>query len=343
MSFAAGEYQEQPVFFPARKDDLFGVFTRTTKSPNGIAVVFLTGGGWIPATNRNRLSVRLARTVAASGFHAMRIEYHGVGESTGFIRRYSLRRPFVDDVLGAIRWLEGQGISEVVLVGSCFGSRTLLAAVDQIPGLRGVILLAPPVRDMEAGTKKVDQTPVSAYARKAFSTRGARGLLDKRRRSILTRIVGAKLRMLGRRARRRLGPRSRPEVAVSKIFLSSISSLARRRVPALFVYGEREQFFAEFRNGLAGGLGRIVRRAGPLFQLRTMRGTVHGFTHLTVQDQVVDIVNDWLGTIIGPGDGSGAAGRLSPSFSPLSTLLDGRSEVMTPVPITAMEDPSLQS
>lgn len=287
-------FVEYPVYFRGGENDLFGVFTRTTLSPNGVAVLLLTGGGWIPASNRNRLSVRLARAVSERGFHAMRFEYRGVGESTGSLRSYSLRKPFVDDVLGAVRWLQGQGIHEFVLVGSCFGSRTLLAAVEHVQGLRGVVLLAPPVSDLEEGMKHADKITVRDYARRLMTARAVRNARDRRRRAIFIRIVRVKLRSLRRALRKKVRPRSALSVDVSDRFVSYVDHLARGKVPTLFMYGEADEFFSDLREALRGRLGRIVRRAGSTFQLRRVDGVVHGFTRLTIQDHVTNVIDEWL-------------------------------------------------
>src|SRR5439155_658117 len=73
-------------FLPSRGEHIFGVWTRPTTAPNGIAAILLVGGIYGLSIGRNRLSVRLARTLASCGYHVMRLDLHGSGESTGEVR-----------------------------------------------------------------------------------------------------------------------------------------------------------------------------------------------------------------------------------------------------------------
>lgn len=154
-------HEDAPFFFPAGEEMLFGVLTRPTGEANGTTVTMLTGGGYLTSTHRNRMYVRLSRRLAALGYHTLRFDYHGTGESTGSARQFHIDEPFVEDLAGAIGWLEGQGLSRHVLVGSCFGSRTALACSPQIPGLERLVLLSPPARDVRyvEGQERVDIQP----------------------------------------------------------------------------------------------------------------------------------------------------------------------------------------
>src|SRR5207249_8000593 len=107
-----------------RGEHIFGVWTRPTTAPNGIAAILLVGGIYGLSIGRNRLSVRLARTLASCGYHVMRLDLHGSGESTGEVRDL-LDLTFLDDLEVAARWIEGQAIRETIGIGSCFGGRVL--------------------------------------------------------------------------------------------------------------------------------------------------------------------------------------------------------------------------
>src|SRR4029077_11318648 len=107
-------------------EKLFGIVSEPP-APTDVGVVLVTGGGSkMPGTHRNRMYVRLARQLAADGVVALRFDFHGFGESTGSTSKVQLDRPFPDDVLGAVSCLERCGIRRVILVGSCFGARSVL-------------------------------------------------------------------------------------------------------------------------------------------------------------------------------------------------------------------------
>lgn len=134
---------ERAVFFPAAGQTLFGVFTPAERPGMAdLAVVVLPEA--IPAGMRgqNAVAVHLARAVADAGYASFRLDYHGIGESSGPLPVVRRDDPFLDDVDGAVEWLRGQGYERFVVVGSCFGAHTALLAVPGRPHIRGVALLS---------------------------------------------------------------------------------------------------------------------------------------------------------------------------------------------------------
>ncbi|MGQ0570531.1 MAG: alpha/beta fold hydrolase, partial [Armatimonadota bacterium] len=144
-------YRESPVVFPAGDESIYGILVEPSHAARDVGVILLSGGGYLAMTHRNRMWVHLARWLAAEGFPVLRFDYHGVGESTGDIDGLGLERPFVADLMGAANTLRNRRISNLVLVGSCFGARTILASVERIPELRGAVLLSTPLGSGQMG------------------------------------------------------------------------------------------------------------------------------------------------------------------------------------------------
>ena len=69
---------ELPVRFPVADERAFGILTEPLGTARGIGVVLLNA-----TSDRNRLQTRLARRLAAIGFHVLRFDYRGFGESSG--------------------------------------------------------------------------------------------------------------------------------------------------------------------------------------------------------------------------------------------------------------------
>jgi dienelactone hydrolase len=140
-------FQEYPISFRAGKETLFGLLSTPQGDGPSTAVLVLGGGGTTPtAIGRNRFFVTLCRRLAALGYDALRFDYHGLGDSTGKAD-FRLDRPFLEDLEGAVALVGGRGIPSYALVGSCFGARTALSGGPSLPGLKGLVLLAPPLRD----------------------------------------------------------------------------------------------------------------------------------------------------------------------------------------------------
>jgi pimeloyl-ACP methyl ester carboxylesterase len=285
---------ERPAFFSAGSESLFGVFTQPVGEPVGTAVILVpTGAGTRDSINRNRIWVRLARQVAGLGFHALRFDFHGSGESTGVEERLRLDRPFTEDVEGAVRWAAGEGVSSVILVGSCYGARTALACAPTVPDLRGVVLTTPYVRDMAQGervaTLMAVEWSLGQYVRRLLSRRVLRGLLDRERRGAYVRVAKAKWRQAARRLRR--GGRSD---GASPTFIDPLVTLLERRTPVLFVFGKEDYAYQAFLRAKEGRLGRLLEKASSLAEVAVLPGKVHAFPTIRGQDEVVERISQWL-------------------------------------------------
>jgi pimeloyl-ACP methyl ester carboxylesterase len=296
MSAIATTSDERPVYFPGAGEDLFGVITQPTTASKGVGIIFLTGGD-VPASNRNRLSVRIARRMAAHGYHSLRFDYHGVGESTGATDRYLLGRPFVDDVLAAVSCLEENGVREVALVGTCFGARGALASAVRIPRLHGVVLLAAPIRDFEKGAPKLEAIPTSQYLRRGLRLSTLAKLRNPRRRQFAARVARTKLRAAVRSG----GNRATPALqAASPRFAEPLAELGARGVPVLLAYGADDEFYGPFREARPGLTGALDA-PGSRIEERVVPGRIHGLTTLAVQDAVTDLIEGWLPELEGAG------------------------------------------
>lgn len=293
----ASSRDEVPAFFPAGRETLFGVFTRPTVDPIGVAAIALPGGGGTRlSTNRNRVWFRLCRRLAGEGYHALRCDYHGAGESTGKEESLRLDRPFIDDVEGAVRWVEGQGVSDLVLIGSCFGARTALSYAATAPAVRGLVLISAPVLDYEEGeatvTRLAHEWSIWKYLRRSLRPRTLKGLLDRDRRRTYAKVVRAKLRVVSGKRR---GRWTRDDAAgAGSNFLDPLSALVERKVPMLFIHGDGDSIHREFTQEKAGRLGKLLERAGRVVEVRTVPDPVHGFTTVRSQDSVLDLIVDWL-------------------------------------------------
>jgi pimeloyl-ACP methyl ester carboxylesterase len=306
MNRPATTQDEVPFFFSSRGEDIFGILTEPTTAPKGVAAIILPGGAFIGATNRNRVSVRLARRLAGLGYHAARIDYNGVGESSGELPHYDLGDPFVDDLLGAVEVLEKHGIHEFVLIGStCFGSRTALAGANRIERVRALLLFATPVRDFLdmnefQDLKKAETTAASHYVRKAFTAKAVRGLLDAKARRRYVLIARAQARRLASRRRPKAAGAANaavPDVA-SPRFIEPLARLSERRTPVLLAYGEGDLFYKDFCEAKRGRrLGAVIDDSSSTIEVRTIPGSAHGLPTLAVQDAVMDLGEEWLASL----------------------------------------------
>jgi pimeloyl-ACP methyl ester carboxylesterase len=281
---------EEPLFFRAGRETLFGVFSRPPKESASPAVVVLGGGGTTPtSTGRNRFYVALCRRLAALGYHTLRFDYHGLGDSTGSAE-FRLDRPFIDDLRGALAAVAERGVRRFVLVGSCFGARTALAAAPHLDGLCGLVLLAPPVRDYGLSEPRTAGWRLPDYAIAIVRPRRLLGTGEKITFRRYARFIRSGVRLVLRRLRDRL-PGTRETSWVARRFIEPLASMARSGVPVLLLYGTEDDEYLDFRAACDGPLARIVDASGDV-RVKTLDGQVHGFTRVDSQGPTIETVVD---------------------------------------------------
>ena len=290
QSIDGSSYDESPVLFAAGNDSLFGMWTEPRGPRSGVAVTMVPGAGYLSSSHRNRMYVRLARALAAQGHHVLRFDYHGVGESDGTVAGFSLDAPFTSDAEAAIRWVEAQGLTRHVLVGSCFGARTMLAAAASVRDLRGVVLVSPPVRDFERGEETAIEWNASRLIRRLTERETMRGLLDAERRRVYRRFAATKVRELTSNRRGAGGNVS----YTSPTFHAPLRDLVRRRVPVFLYFGTADGLWQHFERAREADLGPILHDAGDLVTVDVFEGELHNFANLASQRALVESVPRWI-------------------------------------------------
>ena len=301
----ATTFDETPVFIPADGNQIFGILTRPTTRPNGICVVLLLGGVFSLSITRNRMSVKLARRLAARGYHVFRMDFHGVGESTGSFEESRLARPWTQDLMAGITWLRGQGMNQFVLLGHCFGGRTCLAATPEIPELRALGLVVVPVMDynhFELAVKNRSELPAGQFVRRAAKGTVLRGIFRRRDRRRYIHILKAKFR------KGKAGVEEMPWEQASPHYMGFLSGVVERKVPTLLAFGT-ECLAKDFDRARTGKLGKLLKRGESFIELHRFDRMAHGFPNLPTQDQTMDLIEDWLSRVVAPAPESLAAAQ----------------------------------
>jgi len=256
-----------------------------------VAVVFLHGGA-ANSIGRSRLYVHLARQLAGMGYHSLRVDLLGVGESTGPEPSWRLAELATHEPLAVVDWLRGQGLSKYVLAGSCWGARSALASAPAFDGLQGMVLFEPPVRDIEKG-QVTASLPGSQFVRRAFTKRVLAGLRDPDRRKRYQRHVVVKARRLLHRSRRPDQARA-DRGFEARSFIGPLTVLVERGVPTLLFYGEQDRAYEEFTNPAAERLTELLERAGDLVEIILTPGKFHGLGQAEVQRITTEGLEAWL-------------------------------------------------
>jgi pimeloyl-ACP methyl ester carboxylesterase len=134
-----------PFYFGSSKRPLFGVYHPPQARPvreTGVVLCAPVGHEYVRA---HRLVRSLAGTLAKSGFHVLRFDYSGCGDSSGDAADATLAS-WIEDVGTALDELKDtSGVSKVSLVGIRLGATLALLASRRRKDVEGCVLWDPVV------------------------------------------------------------------------------------------------------------------------------------------------------------------------------------------------------
>ncbi len=283
---------ERACWLEADGETVLAVVTRPSTTPRGVGVILLNGGNGVSSAGKNAVQARMAADLAERGFHSIRLEWHGIGDSTGAIDEFVYDVPFVAEALAAADELRSEGVDRIAIYGECFGARTATAAAPQIPDLVATYLVTLLLRDgavsEQTSQRHSADLPVSTYIRRLGKVRH---LLDPDRRRLYRNLIVSKARQLSGDARRSVSG-SRLPTWVSGDVVDELAYLATRDVRVNLVYGTSKfdkhgLDFVAIRDDL-----EPLRHPG--FEAEVMDEMMSGYRTLQVQDRLVDAVGQWL-------------------------------------------------
>jgi len=291
---------EIPVKVPTPDGDLFGIHTPAAADapPAGRCVIHLTR----PRAHRNRNWVQAARHLAARGFTAFRLDYHGTGDSGGASEFLDPCRPYGADVVHSMRYLrERFGERRFILTGSCFDARSALAAfADEGESIDGLVFIAAPVMSLEHMRELRDSNKDWAHVLRALHNPENWSSLGRGERWKQMFDVVQRVATRGRRG----GPAepassgAQPAPAGQPLdprFVSDFAALVRSRAGALFLYGEADVEFRTFQTVLREVWPTLDPEDRERFEVEVWPGEVHGgFLDMQRQQLILRRVLEWV-------------------------------------------------
>jgi dienelactone hydrolase len=256
---------EMPVYIRSRTGWLGAVVTAPEDRRSSIGVVLLAGRA-SGRTHLNGLWVKTAGALAEHGMYALRLDYPGVGNSTGSPQIYGMKDMPSWAVVDACRFLlEHTPVRSVFLVGTCYGARVVLDAAPRIPAVTDVALVAAPV----------------ALPR-------SKGGLFRSKAGRLRRLVGA-VAQEGRdgRSGRPVSERERRRRPLDPAFVGSL----RRFLPqghVRLLYGDGDVAWGELRRVLDR-----LRLPADRLEIELLPGEIHSFRSTAIQALTRERVAAW--------------------------------------------------
>lgn len=137
IDFAAG--YEQPVVFG--KGRYAGIFCKPNRVKRHAPAVLIVNTGGVHRIGDGRLSVLLARRLAAQGIASLRMDMVGIGDSKHREASETFETMFarhaVPDALAGVDWLAAAGYESVVTFGVCSGAYVSIHAASAHPHVVG--------------------------------------------------------------------------------------------------------------------------------------------------------------------------------------------------------------
>ena len=256
----------------------------------------------------HRLYLKLADPLVAAGFHVLRFDYYGLGDSEGELGERVMADMYnsiqggryVDDTIAAMDWMAKQhGIKRFVGSGLCGGSISALLTAARDPRIEGLLGIGLP-STLEGGAENFDR----------FMSRGqlrqeGRGYLQRALRpDAWKRFLSGKsgYRLILRSVRELLLPSKSPPPTASAavrdnanpLFAPAFLKVLESRLPVLlnFSSGDRHRFnFGEkFEERHAGAIARI----GHPYQVRLIEGANHVMSDPRWIDEMLRVTREWL-------------------------------------------------
>jgi pimeloyl-ACP methyl ester carboxylesterase len=262
--------KEYPAFVPFRGQHMAAVFTVPDEDPRGL-VLLATGTGAV-RSHRFQMWTRTARRLADKGIASVRIDYVGMGDSTGQILdwNWSIVPQLLEESAAVLRTgMELLGVERVAVAGNCLGSLLSLYVAAEVPECVGSVAILTPLYEVNA-------------------------LTDFRRRARQWKVASfIKSTPLGRRFLvrpvRRFEGRFNP--GVGERF-----GLALAHGPMLFMYGDQDDSWS---GRVRSRLGELLSHVPPdyrsRFELEVMPGVLlSGFESLELQRHTIDRVVGFL-------------------------------------------------
>ncbi len=291
-SAAAGR-PETARWLQAGDQTVLSVITRPTGPARGAGVIFLNGGHGGSSAGKNRIYSRMAADLAERGFHSIRLEWHGIGDSTGAIDEFVLHQPFRSETLAAAAALREEGVRDIALYGECIGARTAVVVADELPDLRAAFLVTLLLRDGAISDQTPQRTMAEVTAGQIASRWTKVGYLftDPVRRELYLRWGRNLARQKWQQTRRALtGDKLPPWVSFQVV--RALEGIGRRGIRAKIVYGTSE--FDEHQVDFEAIQADLRPLRHPSLEYEFLDEMIAGYRTLAVQERLVAMVGQWF-------------------------------------------------
>jgi pimeloyl-ACP methyl ester carboxylesterase len=300
----------EPVSFPNRQGlMLHGMLHEPDAACARGVCILLLSPGIKGRVGPHRLYLKLAEPLVAAGFHVLRFDYYGLGDSGGELGERVMADMYnsiqggryVDDTIAAMDWMGRQhGIQRFVGSGLCGGSISALLTAQADARINSLLGIGLP-STLEGGAENFDRFLTRGQLRQEGRTY-LRKILDLRAWSRFLRGKSG-YRLILRALKELFMPSKPAPVAAAAnatpdnfnpLFAPAFLALLKARRPILlnFSSGDRHRFnFGEkFEERHAAAIAAI----GHEYQLQLIDGANHVLSDPRWIDELLQVARPWL-------------------------------------------------
>lgn len=299
------EFAEEPLFLrePRR---LFGILSRPRreKRRSDAPAIIMLNAGCVHRIGPHRHYVAMARRWADLGFHVLRLDLSGIGDSPvadGAKENVCYPPSGQEDVRDAMTFLrEKIGTERFVLAGLCSGGDIAFQLGFKDPRVVGTVIMNPRtfcVHDLEmVEVYKRARWYQDSLLKKEKWIKLLKGEVDVRHavRMLAPRVKGAALRTMKElldRVRPKLASAAAKDAEITDV-PACLRTMAERGVDTLLIASENDPGVdyvdAHFKKGMR------ALEAVANFRREDLKGTDHTFTSVWSQDFVTETITDHL-------------------------------------------------
>lgn len=282
--------KEQALLFGKAKS-LVGIMTKPPSSfgGDGLPAIILLNAGMLHRVGPNRLYVKMARRIAASGYTVLRFDLSGIGDSRIRGDNLPFEKSSVIETREAMDHLSMKGnIDRFILVGICSGADLAYhtaCADSRVAGavmINGYYLQQDQVGDL---TDRIKKSTEKRYLRMHVKNLGSwrRLITGKSNYGKIKEFLLSIVKTPDRRGKRKL-----PGEKATGIF----DTLIERGTDMLLVYSYGSQALDMFRLTIEKELKVLRSMKGPRVEI--LNDVDHVFTLLWSQELLVDMIHQWL-------------------------------------------------
>jgi pimeloyl-ACP methyl ester carboxylesterase len=300
--------RERAILF-GQPRNLVGIMTspEAADADPELPAVVLLNAGILHRVGPNRLHVNIARRLANAGFHSVRFDMSGIGDSGVRTDTRSFEKRAVQETQEAMDYLGGKtGTERYILIGICSGADVAFEtarADGRVVGaylINGSLLPVDALRDLYAdASSRIDGR---YYSGRLFDLRSwGRFITGKSDVKRAMRYVKRRIRL----PRAGTGDATgEGDGSPDEDFAERWDPLIERSVDLELVFSEGSVTLDVFRLSMGRRVETLAERG--LITLHVVKDTDHVFTLLWSQRQLIDMIHEWA---VNDGRGWIARGR----------------------------------